>query len=111
MVTGCTPGATRGLSQNSYPNLNLTFVFNEVFIEQTIHSMHLVGKFPLDDDVLLIESDLIFLLKYWIAFFKVNMKTRSSIDFIRYGWNGVTVEDDLILNVIPPHLQGPGLVL
>jgi len=83
VVTGYCREQLEDYLRTSYPNLNLTFVFNEVFYRtNNIYSMHLaLENFPLDDDVLLIESDRFFLLKYWIAFFKVNMKTsRSSID-------------------------------
>lgn len=45
-----------------FPEVRFTFVFNEIYNKtNNIYSMHLaLESFSLDDDILLIESDLIF---------------------------------------------------
>ncbi|NLH94249.1 MAG: aminotransferase class I/II-fold pyridoxal phosphate-dependent enzyme [Candidatus Cloacimonetes bacterium] len=112
VVTGYCREQLEDYLRTSYPNLNLTFVFNEVFYRtNNIYSMHLaLENFPLDDDVLLIESDLIFSVEVLDRILQSQHENVALVDRFKTGMDGtvVTVEDDLILNVIPPHLQGPG---
>jgi histidinol-phosphate/aromatic aminotransferase/cobyric acid decarboxylase-like protein/choline kinase len=97
---------------SSFPDVRFTFVFNDVYDKtNNIYSMHLAFEhFPVDDDVLLIESDLVFTKDVLEPILRTTHKNVALVDKYQVGMDGtvVTVDGELIANIIPPHLQGPG---
>lgn len=112
VVTGYCREQLESYLNSSFPDVQFTFVFNEVYHKtNNIYSMHLAFEhFPLDDDILLIESDLIFTEAVLERILQSPHKNIALVDKFQVGMDGtvVTVDNDLITNIIPPHLQGPG---
>lgn len=95
----------------SFPDAHFTFVFNGIYHKtNNIYSMHLAFEhFSLDDDILLIESDLIFTETVLERILQSPYPNIALVDKFQVGMDGtvVDVKDNLITNIIPPHLQGP----
>ncbi|MEP7322455.1 MAG: aminotransferase class I/II-fold pyridoxal phosphate-dependent enzyme [Saprospiraceae bacterium] len=112
IVTGYCRDQLENYLNTSFPDVHFTFVFNEVYYKtNNIYSMHLAFEhFPLDDDILLIESDLFFSEAVLDRILESPHKNIALVDKFKAGMDGtvVDVEDNLITNIIPPHLQGPG---
>jgi histidinol-phosphate/aromatic aminotransferase/cobyric acid decarboxylase-like protein/choline kinase len=95
----------------AYPDLRFTFVRNLRFREtNNIYSLALAfDAIEIDDDILMIESDLV----YEPAVLRRAVESRhpnvALVDRFRSGMDGtvVTVSDQVIRSIIPPHLQGP----
>jgi histidinol-phosphate/aromatic aminotransferase/cobyric acid decarboxylase-like protein len=111
IVTGYLKEKLTKFLLEKFPNVNFTFVHNEVY-DQTnnIYSMALAfEQIEIDQDILLIESDLIYhshIIKNLIDDPRENI---ALVDKYGQGMDGtvVSVEDGVITNVIPPHLQPP----
>jgi histidinol-phosphate/aromatic aminotransferase/cobyric acid decarboxylase-like protein/choline kinase len=111
VVSGYCRDQLENYLSSSFPEVQFTFVFNEVYQKtNNIYSMHLAFEhFSLDDDILLIESDLIFTEAVLELILQSPHENVALVDKFQVGMDGtvVTVEDDLITNIIPSHLQGP----
>jgi histidinol-phosphate/aromatic aminotransferase/cobyric acid decarboxylase-like protein/choline kinase len=112
VVTGYCRDQLEAYLSSKFPDVHFTFVFNEVYHKtNNIYSMHLAFEhFSIDDDILLIESDLVFTETVLERILQSPHKNIALVDKFQVGMDGtvVEVEDDLIINIIPPHLQGPG---
>lgn len=109
IVTGYRNDELQGYMRANYPHLNLEFVHNARYREtNNIFSMALAfEKVAIDDDIILIESDLIYepaVIRRVIQSPRPNV---ALVDRYRSGMDGtvVTVADGVIRNIIPPHLQ------
>lgn len=89
---------------------NFSFVLNERYREtNNIHTLALVFEScPIDDDFILIESDLIFEDAVIERLIRSPHATVALVDRYRSGMDGTVVKLDggRVINVIPPHLQG-----
>lgn len=90
--------------------INIQYVHNAKYKEtNNIYSLSLaLNHTAIDDDIILIESDLIFdstIIKQLILSPYANV---ALLDKFRSGMDGtvVTVADQTITSIIPPHLQG-----
>lgn len=96
----------------TFPEAAFTFVVNDAFrTTNNIYSMHLAfEQFPIDADILLIESDLVFAEAVLDRILESPHANVALVDRFRSGMDGtvVTVQGEMILHIIPPHLQGPG---
>ena len=92
-----------------YPDLNLSFVHNARYRQtNNIFSLSLAfDQVTFDDDVMLIESDLIYEPAVIDRVIRSKHANVALVDRFRSGMDGtvVTVENQVITNVIPPHLQ------
>lgn len=90
---------------------NLQFVSNERFeITNNIHTLALVfEQCNIDDDVILIESDLLFDPAILERAVESSYPTVALVDRYRPGMDGtvVALDENRVVSVIPPHLQGP----
>jgi histidinol-phosphate/aromatic aminotransferase/cobyric acid decarboxylase-like protein/CTP:molybdopterin cytidylyltransferase MocA len=95
----------------AYPDLSFTFVRNLRYREtNNIYSLALAFEsIDLDDDILLIESDLVYEPAVLARIVESRHPNVALVDRFRSGMDGtvVTVGDQLIRSIIPPHLQGP----
>jgi len=95
----------------AYPDLRFTFVRNLRYREtNNIYSLALAfDTIDLDDDILLIESDLVYEPAVIRRIVESRYPNVALVDRFRSGMDGtvVTVGDHVIRSIIPPHLQGP----
>ena len=112
IVTGYRASELKSHLDRTQPDLNITYVHNEQYREtNNIYSMALAfEQMALDDDLILIESDLIFhhsVLKRLLESKHANV---ALVDRYQSGMDGtvVTVDNEVVTNVIPPHLQPIG---
>ena len=93
----------------SFPDANFTFVHNEIYDKtNNIYSMALAfEQVDINDDVLLIESDLIYYPHIIKTLIEDPRENVALVDKYGQGMDGtvVAVEDGVVTNVIPPHLQ------
>ena len=109
VVTGYRDTELSGWLAAAYPHLSIQYVHNDRYREtNNIYSMALAfEQTVIDDDIILIESDLIYeptVIKRLIASKEKNV---ALVDRYGRGMDGtvVTVENGVISSVIPPHLQ------
>lgn len=109
IVTGYLRDKLTSFINQAYPELNFTFVDNPVYDKtNNIYSMALAFEnIEIDDDILLIESDLIYhsnIIKELIEDPRDNV---ALVDKYGSGMDGTVVKIDngTITQVIPPHLQ------
>jgi histidinol-phosphate/aromatic aminotransferase/cobyric acid decarboxylase-like protein/choline kinase len=111
VVTGHLADDLEGALTAAYPDLRLTFVRNLRYREtNNIYSLALgFESIALDDDILLIESDLVYEPAVLRRILQSRHPNVALVDRFRSGMDGtvVTVADQLIRSIIPPHLQGP----
>lgn len=111
IVTGYLKEVLEEYLLKKFPNVEFTFVFNEIYQKtNNIYSMHLAfEKFNIDQDVLLIESDLVFKDEVLEKIIYSENRNVALVDKFKIGMDGtvVAVDNDLIASIIPPHLQGP----
>ncbi len=109
VVTGYRAEELQAYLRTRYPHLNLTFVHNARFREtNNIYSMALAFEhLRIDDDIILIESDLIYEPTVIRRILESPRPNVALVDRYRSGMDGtvVTVSDGIIHNIIPPHLQ------
>lgn len=110
IVTGYRVDELKGYLTNVYHNINLTFVHNNRYREtNNIYSMALAfDATPIDDDIILIESDLIYEPSVMHRLLKSKHENVALLDKWRSGMDGtvVTLNNGVITQVIPTHLQG-----
>jgi histidinol-phosphate/aromatic aminotransferase/cobyric acid decarboxylase-like protein/choline kinase len=111
VVTGHLADDLEAALTAAYPDLAFTFVRNERYREtNNIYSLALAFEsMDLDDDLLLIESDLVYEPAVLRRVVESRYPNVALVDRFRSGMDGtvVTVADHLIRSIIPPHLQGP----
>jgi histidinol-phosphate/aromatic aminotransferase/cobyric acid decarboxylase-like protein/choline kinase len=110
VVTGYREAELKEWLTGHYPDVSFTFVNNPRYRQtNNIYSMALAFEsVPMDADVILIESDLIFEPSILKRLVDAPYPTAALVDRYRSGMDGtvVTVCGDRISSVIPPHLQG-----
>lgn len=109
VVTGYRDKELKQYLDGKYGNLNLTYVHNERYREtNNIFSMALAfNTIEIDTDIILIESDLVYEQSVIGRIVHSKHDTVALVDRYEHGMDGtvVTVENGIITNVIPPHLQ------
>jgi histidinol-phosphate/aromatic aminotransferase/cobyric acid decarboxylase-like protein/choline kinase len=93
----------------SYPNIEFVFVHNPEFQEtNNVYTLHKVfDTAEIDDDILLIESDLIYDPGVIRKIITSRYDNVALVDKYRIGMDGtvVTINENRITNVIPTHMQ------
>jgi histidinol-phosphate/aromatic aminotransferase/cobyric acid decarboxylase-like protein/choline kinase len=111
VVTGHRDQDVRAFLADRFPARSFRFVHNPRYAEtNNIVSLALaLEQVPLDDDVALIESDLLFEPAVLRSLLLPGDDTLALVDRWRPGLDGtvVSIEDGLVSHVYPPHLQGP----
>jgi histidinol-phosphate/aromatic aminotransferase/cobyric acid decarboxylase-like protein/choline kinase len=114
IVTGYLGDKLSGYLLNAFPDIQFTYVHNPRYLEtNNIYSLALAfNNIEINDDILLIESDLIYeeqVIKRVISSPYPNV---ALVDKFRSGMDGtvVTVENNIVTNIIPPHLQGHNFI-
>jgi histidinol-phosphate/aromatic aminotransferase/cobyric acid decarboxylase-like protein/choline kinase len=109
VVTGYRDKELSGWLSTTYPHLSIQYVHNERYREtNNIYSMALAFEQTIiDDDIVLIESDLIYRPQVIRRLLASPQKNVALVDRYGRGMDGtvVTVENGVITSVIPPHLQ------
>jgi histidinol-phosphate/aromatic aminotransferase/cobyric acid decarboxylase-like protein/choline kinase len=112
IVTGYREADVQAHLADSYPSLKFNYIHNKRYAEtNNIYSMALaLQQINIDQDILLIESDLIFDSSVLARIVQSPHENIALIDRYRSGMDGtvVTLDEDrhVITNVIPPHQQG-----
>ena len=110
VVTGYRAEDVRAYCLEKHPGVRFKFVHNERFDStNNIVSLSLaLQAMRLDQDVILIESDLLFDRSVLEALKTDEQENIALVDRWRPGMDGtvVAVENGLVAQVIPPHLQG-----
>ena len=109
VVTGYRAEELTSYLKVTYPGIVFSFVHNEKYKEtNNIYSMALAFEhITIDCDIILIESDLLYRSEVITRLLKSEFSNVALVDKYRAGMDGtvVTVENKVITNVIPPHLQ------
>ncbi len=112
VVTGYRSEQLRDFMLETFPEAELTFVHNETYdTNNNIYSLHLaLESYPIDDDVLLVESDLVFEQAVLDRILDCSYPNAALVDRFRHGMDGtvVALADGGVQQVIPPHIQGDG---
>ena len=110
IVTGYMADLLQEHIEQNYPEQNVQYIYNERFAQtNNIYSVALAfEQMKIDDDILLIESDLIFDPVILGRLLASPHSNAALVDKYRSGMDGtvVTVDTNVITSVIPPHLQG-----
>jgi histidinol-phosphate/aromatic aminotransferase/cobyric acid decarboxylase-like protein/choline kinase len=110
VATGYLADRVESYLARAYPQIGFTFVRNERFDKtNNIHSLALVfDEVAIEDDVILIESDLIYEPEVIERLISSPHENVALVDRYRPGMDGtvVTVSDQIVTSIIPPHLQG-----
>jgi len=110
MVTGFAADTIREYLQHQYPDVAFTYVHNERYREtNNIYSLALAfDSVDVTGGAIVIESDLIYHPEIIARLLTDPHSNVALVDRFRSGMDGtvVTVENDIITSVIPPHLQG-----
>ena len=110
VVTGYLADELKQYLLSRYGQINFTFVNNPRYREtNNIYSMALAfNEIEINDDILLIESDLIYENKVIDKIINSPYPNAALLDKYRSGMDGtvVSVANDIVTNIIPPHLQG-----
>ena len=109
VVTGYRADELTAYLRECYPQLSFQFIHNSKYREtNNIYSMALAFEhINIDSDIILIESDLLYQPEVIRRLINSPYKNAALVDKYRIGMDGtvVTVENSVITNVIPPHLQ------
>jgi choline kinase len=109
IVTGYRAEELTGHLQTEYPEYNFRFIHNARYREtNNIHSLALAfEQFPLDEGILLIESDLIFEPSVLTRLLRSPDKDVAPMDHYRTDVDDtvVSLSGGIVSSVIPPHLQ------
>ena len=109
IVTGYRAEELTAWLRAEYPDYNFRFIHNARYREtNNIHSLALAfEQFPLDQGILLIESDLIFEPSVLTRLLESPHKDVALVDHYRTGMDGtvVSISGGIVNSVIPPHLQ------
>ncbi len=110
IVTGYRQGDVRAYCAEKHPEVRFRFIHNERFdTTNNIVSLSLaLDQMELDQDVILVESDLLFDRSVLEQLKSDGAENIALVDKWRPGMDGtvVAIEDGLISQVFPPHLQG-----
>ena len=110
LVTGYRAEDLQAHLTADYPHVPITYIHNERFAQtNNIFSLALAFEnITIDSDILVIESDLIYQPEILGRLLASEHENVALVDRYQIGMDGtvVTIEDDVITNVIPPHLQG-----
>jgi histidinol-phosphate/aromatic aminotransferase/cobyric acid decarboxylase-like protein/choline kinase len=111
VVTGHLADQLEDALTTAYPDLTFTFIRNLRYREtNNIYSLALAfDALDFDEDILLIESDLVYEPAVLRRVVESRYPNVALVDRFRSGMDGtvVTVTDNVIRSIIPPHLQGP----
>lgn len=109
VVTGYRADELTGYLRGAFPDYHFHFIHNARYREtNNIHSLALAfEQLPLDRDILLIESDLIFEPAVIARLLRSPHRDVALVDHYRTGMDGtvVSISAGVISSVIPPHLQ------
>jgi len=109
IVTGYRADELKQFLLGRYAQINFTFVNNPRYREtNNIFSLALAfNEIEIDDDILLIESDLIYEDRVISKIINNPYPNTALLDKYRSGMDGtvVAVSKDIITSIIPPHLQ------
>ncbi len=109
IVTGYLDSLLKEFVSMRYKGVNITFIHNPRYAEtNNIYSLSLaINEVAIDDDILLIESDLIYEPSAIARIIESKYANVALVDKFKSGMDGtvVTVSDHMITNIIPPHLQ------
>jgi histidinol-phosphate/aromatic aminotransferase/cobyric acid decarboxylase-like protein/choline kinase len=109
VVTGYRAEELEGWLRRNYPGYAFQFVHNGRYNEtNNIHSLALAFEHTaLDQDILLIESDLVFESAVLSRLLRSPQENVALLDHYQTGMDGtvVSLRDGVITHVIPPHLQ------
>jgi histidinol-phosphate/aromatic aminotransferase/cobyric acid decarboxylase-like protein/choline kinase len=110
IVTGYRADEIRQQAIDLDPAGDFLFVHNDRYAEtNNIYSLALaLEQVPIDDEIVLIESDLVVEPSVFSRLFASPEPNVALLDRYRSGMDGtvVTVVDNIVRSVIPPHLQG-----
>lgn len=110
IVTGYMRDELTKFLTDAYPTINFGFVDNDRYTQtNNIYSMALAFEsIDIDDDIILIESDLIYESAVIKRIVESPYPNVALVDKFRSGMDGtvVTLAENVISNIIPPHLQG-----
>jgi histidinol-phosphate/aromatic aminotransferase/cobyric acid decarboxylase-like protein/choline kinase len=109
IVTGYGAEQLTNYVRAEYPHHEFRFIHNARYQDtNNIHSLALAfEQLPLDDDILLIESDLIFEPAVLTRLLRSPHRNVALVDHYRTGMDGtvVSISNGIVTSVIPPHLQ------
>jgi histidinol-phosphate/aromatic aminotransferase/cobyric acid decarboxylase-like protein/CTP:molybdopterin cytidylyltransferase MocA len=110
IVTGYRREELTAFLTSNFPDVRFSFVHNARYDEtNNIYSLALAfEELDFDDDVVLIESDLVYEPSVIRRLIQSPRENVALVDRFQRGMDGtvVTLQGDVISNVIPPHLQG-----
>ncbi len=112
IVTGYQETEIKHYLKQTYPNLKINYIHNQRYAEtNNIYSLALaLQKISISQDIILIESDLIFDSSVLERLLKSPHGNIALVDRYSSGMDGTVVtvdpEKEIIINIIPPHLQG-----
>ena len=110
-VTGYRAEELTSFLKVRYPDMPFSFVHNARYRQtNNVYSLSLAfDQIDINDDIMLIESDLVYDPSVIERVIRSKHANAALVDRFRSGMDGtvVTVENQVITNVIPPHLQGP----
>lgn len=111
IVTGYRADELRAFLSDRYPGHTFQFVNNARY-QETNNIVSLAMAFDaldIQDDLLLIESDLVYESKVIERAMSSPHSNVALVDHFQSGMDGTVVEvsDEIITQIIPPHLQGP----
>jgi histidinol-phosphate/aromatic aminotransferase/cobyric acid decarboxylase-like protein/choline kinase len=110
IVTGYRREELTAFLTSNFPDVRFSFVHNARYDEtNNIYSLALAfEELVLDDDVVLIESDLVYEPSVIRRLIESPHENVALVDRFQRGMDGtvVALQGDVISNVIPPHLQG-----
>jgi histidinol-phosphate/aromatic aminotransferase/cobyric acid decarboxylase-like protein/choline kinase len=109
IVTGYRADELRSYLNNRYSKVKFEYVHNPKYMKtNNIYSVALAfNKCVIDDDIILIESDLIYEPEVIARVINSKKPNVALVDKYRSGMDGtvVNVTEGIITEVIPPHLQ------
>jgi histidinol-phosphate/aromatic aminotransferase/cobyric acid decarboxylase-like protein/choline kinase/ubiquinone/menaquinone biosynthesis C-methylase UbiE len=109
IVTGYLADSVEHYLVSKYPGTNFRFVHNPRYREtNNIYSLSLaINAMDIDDDIILIESDLIYEPSVIRKLIDSKYDNVALVDKFRSGMDGtvVTISNHVVTNIIPPHLQ------
>jgi histidinol-phosphate/aromatic aminotransferase/cobyric acid decarboxylase-like protein/choline kinase len=109
IVTGYRASELEKFMREYHPDHNVEWVHNERY-EQTnnIYSLAIALERSIDDDIVLIESDLVFDPRVLAAALESPHDALALVSRYEPGMDGtvVSLSDDVITAIHPPHLQG-----
>ncbi|MGA1823449.1 MAG: aminotransferase class I/II-fold pyridoxal phosphate-dependent enzyme [bacterium] len=110
VVTGYRAKEVESYLSTRFPEVNFEFIENRRFKEtNNIFSLALaLDSVNIDDDIVFIESDLIYEPKVIERVVKTKYDNVALVCKYRSGMDGtvVSISGDVVTEVIPPHLQG-----